>query len=87
MRKEDFNIDFNEKPRLIGGEGKIHKQCSVCNGFKDLSEFIHKAKNGRMNKTCRRCLDRSCKYHMKHLILAQDRIIAEELDERTLNKS
>ena len=50
MRKEDFNIDFNEKPRLIGGEGKIHKQCSVCNGFKDLSEFIHKTKNGRMNK-------------------------------------
>ena len=78
MRDEDFNIDFNEKPRITGEEGKIHKQCGKCGGLKDLSEFIHKTKYGRMNKTCRRCLDRSCKYHMNHLLLAQDRIIAGE---------
>ena len=78
MTKEDFNIDFNEKPRITGDEGKILKQCEKCGGFKDLSEFKHKTKNIRMNKTCRRCLDMSHMYHMKHLLLARDRIIAEE---------
>ena len=78
MKKEDFNIDFNEKPRITGDEGKIDKQCEKCGGFRDLSEFQHKMKNGRMNKTCRRCLDMSHMYHMKHLLLARDRIIAEE---------
>ena len=78
MKKEDFNIDFNEKPRITGDEGKIHKQCGKCGGFKDLSEFRHKTKNGRMNKTCRRCLERSHMYHMNHLLLTHDRIIAEE---------
>ena len=72
MRDEDFNIDFNEKPRITGEEGKIHKQCIVCNGFKELIEFIHKKKAGRINKVCRRCLDRSCEYRMKNLIMIQN---------------
>ena len=74
MRKEDFDIDFNEKPR---NEGNINKQCSVCNGFRDLSEFKHKKKAGRMDKVCRRCLDRSRRYHIDHLVLMQNRVIAE----------
>ena len=78
MKKEDFNIDFNEKPRITGDEGKIHKQCGKCGGFKDLSNFQHKTKYGRMNKTCRRCLEMTHIYHMKHLLLAHDRIIAED---------
>ena len=85
MKKEDFNIDFNEKPRITGEEGRINKQCSVCNGFKDLSEFRHKKKNGRMNKACRRCLDRSREYYMRNIIML-DNIIAEDLDERNLKK-
>ena len=68
MRKKDFNIDFSEKPRITGDEGKINKQCSVCNGFRDLSEFKHK-KKARMNKICRRCSDRSCEYYINILVL------------------
>ena len=78
MRDEDFNIDFNEKPRITGEGGKINKQCSVCNGFKDLSEYRHKKKAGRINKVCRRCLDRSCEYHRKKLIMIQNNNIADE---------
>ena len=74
------------KPRITGNEGKINKQCIVCNGFRDLSEFKHKKKAGRMNKICRRCLDRSCKYRMKNLIMIENRDIAEDLDEREINK-
>ena len=81
-----MNIDFRADTKLTGGEGKIHKQCGVCNGFKELSEFEHKTKTGRLNKTCRRCLDRSCKYHMKRLIMFQNNIIADDLDESELNK-
>ena len=59
-------------------QGKINKQCGKCGGFKDLSEFKHKKKASRMNKICRMCLDRSCKYHMNNLIMIQNRIIAED---------
>ena len=86
MKKEDFNIDFSEKPRITGEEGKIHKQCSVCNGFKELTEFRHKKKNGTINKVCRRCLDRSCEYHRRNLIMIQNNNIAEDIDERDLKK-
>ena len=78
MNKEDFNIDFNEKPRITGEEGKINKQCIVCNGFKELSEYRHKNKAGRINKVCRRCLDRTFKYRMKNLIMIENRNIAED---------
>ena len=78
MRKEDFNIDFTEKPRITGDEGKINKQCIACNGFRDLSEFKHKKKAGRMNKTCRRCFNRSCKDHINNFILIENRNIAED---------
>ena len=78
MEKEDFNIDFNEKPKLTGKEGKIHKQCIICNGYKDLIEFINKKKGDRINKTCRRCLDRSWQYHRKKLIMIQNNNIADE---------
>ena len=86
MKKEDFDIDFSEKPRITGEEGKIHKQCSVCNGFKELSEYRHKKKAGRINKVCRRCLDRSCEYHRRNLIMIQNNNIAEGLDKRNLKK-
>ena len=78
MKKEDFNIHFSDKPRITGEEGKIYKQCSVCNGFKELTEFRHKKKNGRINKGCRRCLDRSCEYHGRNLIMIQNNNKADE---------
>ena len=86
MKREDFDIDFSEKPRITGEEGKINKQCSVCKGFKELSEYRHKKKNGRIHKVCRRCLDRSCEYHRRKLIMLQNNNITESLDERNLKK-
>ena len=86
MKREDFDIDFSEKPRITGEEGKINKQCSVCNGFKELSEYRHKKKTGRINKVCRRCLDRSCEYHRRKLIMLQNNNITEGLDKRNLKK-
>ena len=73
-----FNIESSEKPRITGEEGKIHKQCIICNGFKELSEYRHKKKAGRINKVCRRCLDRSWQYHRKKLIMIQNNNIADE---------
>ena len=81
-----MNIDFRADTKLTGDEGKLHKQCGICGGFKDLSDFKHRTKAGRMNKTCRRCLDRSRKYHINNLVLIENRNIAEDLDERELNK-
>ena len=81
-----MNIDFRADTKLTGDEGKIHKQCGICGGFKELSEFKHKKKAGRINKTCRRCLDRSRDYHRKSTIMIQNNNLAEGLDERELNK-
>ena len=78
MKTEEFKIDFNEKPRITGDEGKINKQCGMCGGFRDLSEFKHKKKAGRMNKICRRCLDRTRKYRMNSLIMVENRNIEED---------
>ena len=50
MKKEDFNIDFSEKPRITGEEGKIHKQCSVCNGFKELQSLDIRRKQAGLIK-------------------------------------
>ena len=58
----------------------------MCGGFRDLSELKHKKKAGRMNKICRRCLDRTFKYRMETLIMIENRNIAEDLDERELKK-
>ena len=73
-----MNIDFRDDTKLTGEEGKISKQCGMCGGFRDLSEFKHKKKAGRMNKTCRRCLDRTFKYRMNSLIMVENRNIAED---------
>ena len=59
-------------------KGKYINNVECVADFKDLSEFKHKKKAGRMNKTCRRCLDRSREYHRRKFIMIQNNIIAEE---------
>ena len=78
MKNEDIKLSLVKSLNcLTGEEGKIHKQCTFCNGFTDLIEFIHNKKGDRINKAFRRCLDRSREYHKRHVIMMQNKNIAE----------